>query len=121
MKHEWQEVLKMTGHSDIIVERVRIKEKNIVIEGEFDLPQFSRLSMEEQTFIMAFLKCHGSIKEMESMFGISYPTVKNRLNRISEKILFVEDLHNSTSSDILSRLERGELTVDEAEKELKGN
>ena len=45
---------------------------------------------EDQVFVAAFLKSHGSIKEMEQVFGVSYPTVKARLNRIAGQLEFVE-------------------------------
>jgi hypothetical protein len=62
---------------------------------------------------------------MEKFFGISYPTVKNRLNRISAQLPFVEvappaSSDRPTPSDLLSCLERGEMTVDEVLNELKG-
>ena len=58
--------------------------------GFVELPPLARLSSENQVFIMAFIQCHGSIKDMEQMFGISYPTVKNRLNRLAEELRLVE-------------------------------
>ena len=51
--------------------------------GRFELPPLAQLPFEEQVFVAAFVKSHGSIKEMERLFGVSYPTIKNRLNRIS--------------------------------------
>ena len=65
--------------SPLVIERVRIPEKQIAIEGEFALPELARLSLEDQVFITAFLRSHGSIKEMEQVFGVSYPTIKARL------------------------------------------
>ena len=61
----------------------------------------------------AFVRCHGSIKQMEQFFGVSYPTIKNRLNRIGALLPFAEvDVSPPPSTtDLLSQLERGELTV----------
>jgi hypothetical protein len=64
--------------------------------------------------VMAFLRCDGSIKEMERVFGISYPTVKNRLNRIAEQFEFVENMPIPVQEDVLEKLARGEITVNEA-------
>jgi hypothetical protein len=72
------------------------------------------LSAEDQVFVMAFLKCDGSIKEMERVFGISYPTVKNRLNRIAGQFEFVKNMPMPVQEDVLDRLARGEITVNEA-------
>jgi hypothetical protein len=96
------------------VERVRLVDSDIAIEGSFELPPLARLSADDQVFVMAFVRAHGSIKEMEQVFGISYPTVKNRLNRIAEQFPFVEAAPAASQADILSRLEQGEITADEA-------
>jgi hypothetical protein len=119
MKHDWQELTRLTKGEEIIVERARLVKKGIAIEGEFELPALSRLTIEDQIFVIAFIRCHGSIKEMEALFGISYPTVKNRLNRIAQTLEFVEINPPSSRADILDRLERGEIGVDEAEKQLR--
>src|SRR5271154_5828874 len=87
---DWQELTKLTQGQPIQVERARIVEKDIVIEGRFELPQLARLNMEDQVFVTAFVRCHGSIKEMEQIFGVSYPTIKSRLNRIAQSLEFVE-------------------------------
>ena len=60
------------------------------IEGQFTLPELARLTLEDQVFVVAFLRSHGTIKDMEQTFGVSYPTIKARLNRISSQLEFVE-------------------------------
>ena len=67
---DWQELTKLTQGASLVVERVRMGD--IALEGAFELPQLARLSMEDQIFVAAFLKSHGSIKEMEQVFGVSY-------------------------------------------------
>ena len=114
MPKEWQELTKLTRGTPIAVERVRIVDGGIKIEGDFDLPTLARLSAEDQVFVMAFVRCDGSIKEMERVFGISYPTVKNRLTRIAGQFQFVENMPMPVQDDILSKLEHGEITVNEA-------
>jgi len=83
MVRGWQELTKLCGSSSVTVERVRLDDGEIAIEGSFELPPIARLSGEDPIFVIAFLRSHGSIKEKERIFGISYPTVKNRLNRVS--------------------------------------
>ena len=83
MAREWHELTKMTQGKPITVERVRLVDSDIAIEGSFTLPPLANLSAEDQVFVMAFIRCSGSIKDMEEMFGISYPTVKNRINHIA--------------------------------------
>src|SRR6478736_4680381 len=72
---DWQELTALTQGAPLVVERVRLADRDIVVEGAFELPQLARLPADDQVFIAAFLKSHGSIKEMESVFGVSYPTV----------------------------------------------
>jgi hypothetical protein len=114
MPKEWNELTKITQGESIVIERIRLTRSNIAVEGEFELPPLARLSTENQVFIMAFIQCHGSIKDMEKMFGISYPTVKNRLNRLAQELKLVETYAFPAQEDILSELERGEITATEA-------
>ena len=119
MTHDWQELTRLTKGEDIVIERTQLPKQGISIEGQFELPPLARLTVEDQMFIIAFIRCHGSIKEMEALFGISYPTVKNRLNQITRRLEFVEINPPSTKADILTQLEKGEISVDEAEKQLR--
>jgi hypothetical protein len=119
MPTDWQELTRMTGGEDFLVERVRLKEKDIAIEGAFDPPPLSALSAEDQVFVAAFVRSHGSIKRMEALFGISYPTVKNRLNRIASKLAFVRIEEAPADEGVLDDLEAGHITVDEALKRLE--
>jgi hypothetical protein len=119
---DWQELTKLTQGAALVVERVRLGD--IAIEGQFELPQLARLTLEDQVFVAAFLKSHGSIKEMEQVFGVSYPTVKARLNRIAGQLEFVDTNPaplKTGRSEILDRLERGEITPAQAICHLEGN
>ena len=116
---EWQELMRIAQGAELVVERVRIPEKGIAVEGAFALPQLARLTMEDQVFVMAFLRSHGSIKEMEQVFGVSYPTIKARLNRIAGQLEFVETNPSPSRSDVLGRLSTGEITAEEAIRELE--
>ena len=98
----------------MVVERVRLPEKQITVEGAFTLPDLALLSLEDQIFVAAFLRSHGSIKEMEQVFGVSYPTIKARLNRIAGQLEFVETNPAPSRTEILERLNSGELSATEA-------
>jgi len=111
---DWQDLLRMAQGSPVVVERVRIPEKGIAIEGTFTLPELARLSLEDQVFITAFLRSHGSIKEMEQVFGVSYPTIKARLNRIAGLLEFVDTNPSPSRAEVLERLKNGEITAAEA-------
>lgn len=119
MSKSWHELTELTGRRGFDVTRVRLKESGILIEGEFELPPMARLSYEDQVFVAAFVRSHGSIKEMESVFGISYPTVKNRLNKIAEQLDFVAATVVAGREEILAQLERGEISAAEAAERLR--
>ena len=123
MAKDWTELNRLTGGDDIIVERVRLEKSGIAIEGEFSLPPLAQLSSEDQVFIMAFVGAHGSIKDMERLFGISYPTVKNRLEKLASRLRMVEFEPSSTGDmakdEVLTLLEKGEITAEEALKRLQ--
>lgn len=119
MTKDWQELTRLTRGEALEVEKVRLIEKGITIEGSFELPPLAKLPMEDQVFAVAFLKCHGSIKQMEQIFGVSYPTIKNRLNRIAEQLDFVKIDSSPTKSEILAQLDHGEITTEQALEMLK--
>jgi hypothetical protein len=116
---EWQELTKLTQGQPMVIERVRIPEKDLAIEGRFELPQLARLNMEDQVFIIVFVRCHGSIKEMEQTFGVSYPTIKSRLNRIANSLEFIETNPAPSRAEILDRLQRREISAQDAIQQLE--
>jgi len=111
---DWQELTRLTQGRPIFVERVRLADKDVAIEGSFELPQLARLSLEDQVFVTAFVRSHGSIKEMERIFGVSYPTIKARLNRIAESLEFVDTNPSPSQGEILERLKQGEINAEDA-------
>jgi len=115
MAHEWQTLTALTGGRPIEIERVRLVQENVVLEGRFDLPPLAQLAAEDQVFVAAFVRVHGSIKQMEKLFGVSYPTIKNRLNRIGDRLPSVEIAAPAAPrlAPYLDALERGETTVAE--------
>ena len=116
---DWQELTQLTQGKRILVERVRLAEKDLAIEGSFELPQLARLSSDDQIFITAFVRSHGSIKEMERIFGVSYPTIKSRLTRIANGLEFVETNPTPSRAEILERLQRGEIAAEDAIRQME--
>jgi hypothetical protein len=100
---DWQALTELTRGQAFVVERVRL----------------ARLSADDQVFVAAFLRSHGSIKEMEQVFGVSYPTVKARLGRIADALEFVELDPKPARSEVLERLGRGEITAEDAIRQLQ--
>jgi hypothetical protein len=119
LANDWQELTKLTQGEPILVERVKLVRTGISIDSEFELPPLAQITAEDQVFVMAFIQASGSIKEMEKVFGISYPTVKNRLKRIADQLPFTEAAPpQSNKSEILDQLSSGEITADEAIRKL---
>ncbi|HEY2356683.1 MAG TPA: DUF2089 domain-containing protein [Phenylobacterium sp.] len=115
---DWQELTRLTDGQPFVVERVRLIGKEIAIEGAFSPPQLVRLTAEDQVFVAAFVRSHGSIKDMEQMFGVSYPTIKARLNRIAASLEFIDEspapARSEVRTEVLDRLARGEITAEDA-------
>src|SRR5471030_891863 len=117
--NDWQALTKLTAGAPFEIERVRLINQDVAIEGHFEVPALAQLPGEDQIFVAAFVRCHGSIKQMEQFFGVSYPTIKNRLNRIGALLPFAEiDPEPESQSErppatpageLLSQLERGTL------------
>lgn len=122
MTHGWHDLTDLVGDKDFVVTEIRLKDGDIAISGEFDMPPLAGLRYEDQIFVTEFIRSHGSIKHMEKAFGVSYPTVKNRLNRIAGQLQLVQVDSVPTfepSADILDLLERGEITAEDAAERLR--
>ncbi len=89
----------------------------VAMEGAFEVPPLAQLKPEDQAFVIAFVRHHGSIKKMEELFDISYPTVKNRLNAIAAAL---DKSFEAPSPNlyVLEQLARGEISVEEALEKL---
>jgi len=119
MSQSWSTLMNLVRQEPFHVERVRMERSGIALEGDFTLPPLARLSTEDQAFAAAFLASHGSIKKMETLFDISYPTVKNRLNRIADlldvpQVEIGPDPRTDRRREVLAQLDRGEISFDEA-------
>lgn len=98
-----------------------------VIENSFGLSKFASLSKEQMDFIEVFVVKRGNIKEVEKALGISYPTVRGKLNSIIEQlghddmeaVKHVEDEKNERKAQIIQSLEAGEIEATEAVEQLK--
>lgn len=87
--------------------------------------KFCRLSDDQKAFIEIFIKCRGNIKEVEKELGISYPTVRGRLEQVASALGYSanrksEPQHlTSSTAGILDELEKGEITAAEAMERFK--
>lgn len=92
---------------------------NIHLQGEIPLPRLAQLEPEEREFIEMFVAASGSLKEIGQALGISYPTVRIRLDNVIKKLKSLHDEEEKERLTILEKLEKGELTAKEAVNMLK--
>lgn len=83
--------------------------------GNFKQNKFAKLSQDQQDFIETFVKKRGSIKEIEKEMGISYPTVRNKLDDVIEALGHQVE-RDYSRMEILNALNRGEIRAEEAVK-----
>lgn len=99
------------------VTQIHCDECGTTIEGKFALCKFCKLTPEQKSFIDVFIKCRGNIKEVEKELGVSYPTVKNRLEDAAAALGYKPEpvvADNGKKREILDKLNSGEISVDEA-------
>ncbi len=69
-----------------MVKRLRCDRCETEVEGLYSLPTLASLTPDDQEFIVEFVKASGSLKEMAAILKVSYPTVRNRLDEVIEKL-----------------------------------
>src|SRR5690554_7570289 len=106
---------------DTSITKIRCSKCKTTIEGDFGLCKFCRLTPEQKEFIDVFIKCRGNIKEIEKELGISYPTVRSRLETVIESLGYKAEpvpQDNPESQEqrkaILEDLNQGNITSEEA-------
>lgn len=92
------------------------------IEGDFSLCKFCKLTDEQKNFVEIFIKSRGNIKEIEKEMGISYPTVRGKLENVIESLGYSPKYTEPKidKKEILRKLDNGEITSEEALKMLQG-
>lgn len=107
------------GASDFIIERLRCVECGTAVEGNFQAGKLGGLPAEHQDFIEVFVRCRGNIKDVEKVLGISYPTVRGRLDRAIQALGYETQEKSGRKREILKALERDEITPEEALRALE--
>lgn len=109
-------------NNELTVVRLKCDSCDTVIENNFRLSKFDYLSDEELYFTETFIRCRGNIKEVEKELGISYPTVRSKLDAVIKKLGYEtesEDQKSKKKEEILKALENGEITAEQAIAQLK--
>ena len=108
--------------SRLKVSRMTCPECGLAVEGDFAASRLGLLSPEQQRFVEIFVASRGNIREVEQVLAISYPTVRKRLDEVmvalgSEAVESAEEANRR--NEILSRIERGELSAKDGAKLLR--
>ena len=90
------------------------------LRGRFQIPSLCSLQEDLYQFLLVFIKNRGVIRDVEKELGISYPTVRSRLDAVLAALGYGEQVGRTDSSQVIEMLERGEITPEEAEKMLRG-
>jgi hypothetical protein len=97
------------------VTRLKCSKCNTVIENDFEFSKFEYLNADQLNFMEVFLKCRGNIKDVEKEMGISYPTVRAKLDDVVMALGYtVVKKPTVASKDIIDMLEKGEITPEQA-------
>jgi hypothetical protein len=106
--------------SNLRVVKLKCKQCGTIIENEFELSKLSYLSSEELNFIETFVKCRGNIKDVEKELGISYPTVRAKLDEVIEALGYSAAKQKTVNNnEVIEMLEKGEITAEQALNMLK--
>jgi hypothetical protein len=119
---------------ELAITRLHCRSCGTALEGEFGVGRFGKLSREQLALLESFLRARGNLKEMERELGISYPTVRNRVESLVRALGLADGEPELVESDpaatddagavdrraILERLARREMSTDEAAAALRG-
>lgn len=119
-------------HDDLIVTRLVCQNCGTQIRGQFEMDRLSLLLPDQRHFVEVFLLCEGKLNCVQDELGISYPTVRSRLDEIikgvghpADKAIIppspVDNEASKNNQDILDRLANNELTADQALQLLDGS
>lgn len=125
--HEIPHKDPVTG-GDLFITELTSEESGVTIRGRFAIPRYAKLDMEQRHFLEIFLRCRGMLNSVEKELGLSYPTVRARLDSLLDALELVPiregPKSRSKSSEakrkILEQLERGEITAEEAKAKIRG-
>lgn len=110
--------------SDMIATELECPHCHTRVSGKFELGKFSQLDPEQLEFVEVFIRLRGNIKEVEEEMGISYPTVRKKLDQVIQALGFSpeaspEDTKAEERTEVLTALEQGDIDYSEAVKKLK--
>lgn len=104
----------------MVISELRCGACETAVRGSFALPELCRLPANLYEFLVVFVRNRGVIRDVERELGVSYPTVRARLDEVIEALGFDRPKVTVDREDVIARLEQGEITPEEAERLLRG-
>jgi len=105
-------------HDDLLVTRLVCRNCGTALEGRFTLGRLSQLTSEQLHFVEIFLRCEGKINRVQEELGLSYPTVRSRLEEVIRALGYEvggeREVEDERHQEILERLARREISSEEA-------
>ena len=130
MAHDVIATCPVCAH-ELVVTRLRCGECGNTIEGEFGVGRFGRLTRDQTQVLESFLRSRGNLRDMERELGISYPTVRARVEALVRALGFgprdepdapapaAADDSQTGRREVLERLARHELSAEQAAEAIR--
>jgi hypothetical protein len=110
---------------ELIVTELYCESTGVSIRGRFEIPRYARLDEDQSKLLETFLRCRGVISHVERELGLSYPTVRSRIDQMLKALGFGAEFETEMPSkseqleDIIARLEMGEIDARTAKREME--
>jgi hypothetical protein len=110
---------------ELYISELASDESGVTIRGRFEIPKYAKLDAEQQRFLETFLRCRGMLASMGQEMGLSYPTLRSRLDNLLAALNLepvrheVKEKNGEHKKKIIEQLERGEITPEEAKTKLR--
>lgn len=105
-------------HDHLIVTRMACRNCGTTLEGRFTMGRLFQLTADQLHFVEVFIRCEGKISRVEEELGLSYPTVRNRLDEVIRAMGYEVEAEQKTDNEqqqeVLERLARQEISSEEA-------
>lgn len=108
-------------NGDLKITECKCEKCNTTIRGNFHLNKINSLTPEQLEFAVTFLINRGNLKELEGIYNLSYPTLRNRLNAIASQLSGTKIEDKEDVKDTLNRLNNGEISFEDALKAIKSD
>lgn len=112
--------------NELTITRLHCEVCDTTLDGHFTGGPFAHLSNEQLNFIETFVRCEGKITRMETELELSYPTIRNRLHEVIRALGYEPgkeepvEIPEDKREQVLTDLEAGRITADDAMRVLRG-